>query len=369
MANRIFYAVEQVGFAKDGTTAFTALHGLQDAGMTCGFNIEPALELGQVSLYQAIENVPEVEMSLTKFLDGNTPIYLLGTPGSASTSLVGRSKPKCSVALSIFDDSQNSASGTPTAQIYCSGMYISSIEYSFPVEGNCEERVGMVGNHRQWLPGPTYTFSGAFNSNTDSPLAYAASGGIQKRWMVLFNTTGVNTLDANGQVNDPDCTILPTNIPGISSSGTNLQTGPGGSMACHIQNITCSANLGRDSIYELGKRLPYYRYVRFPVECTTTISVLSLLGDQVSATGPGVQSYGQNLTNQSIKVAVAEGLRVDMGTKNKLNNVSYQGANTGGDNCVVEFSYVNWNDMSISHPQDVYSPTLSTTPAGNWSNF
>ena len=50
-----------------------------------------------------------------------------------------------------------------------------------------------------------------------------------------------------------------------------------------IQNISVSVDLGREEIFELGKRLPFTRYINFPVEVNTEIEVISASGDFVGA--------------------------------------------------------------------------------------
>ena len=62
MANRIFYAVQQVAI---GTTAGTyrVLKGVQSVSMTTTFNLEQAFELGQLEIYENIEGVPSVATS------------------------------------------------------------------------------------------------------------------------------------------------------------------------------------------------------------------------------------------------------------------------------------------------------------------
>lgn len=363
MGNRLYYAVEQVGVAIPGSNSFTTLHGIQSVGITTSFGIEPAFELSQLELYQSIDNIPEVEVQLEKYLDGYCPIYLACTQGSVAATLGGRSKPRATIGFSLFDDSQDAASGTPIAQATFSGMGVSSVAYSIPVEGPATETVSLLGNDRVWITSG-YTFTGT-SVNNDSPLAYSASGGVQRRWNLLLTpTVSSGSSDVNGQLADPDCTILPggTNgIPGIDSTGVNDLTGPNGSYACHLQSINVSANLGRESIFELGRKAPYFRYVRFPVEVTTEVSVLSILGDQVSATQTGYISSGVNLQNKSIRVAMKEGLRLNLGTKNKLNNISYNGGSTNGDNVMVTYSYVNWNDFIVQHPQDLTASLAITT--------
>ena len=59
-----------------------------------------------------------------------------------------------------------------------------------------------------------------------------------------------------------------------------------------------------------------------------------------------------NLSNQVIRVATCEGTRIYLGTKNKLASVNYGGGDAGGGNVSVTYSYTNFNDMTVMHPQD-----------------
>jgi hypothetical protein len=61
MSDRIFYAIQAVGIegADTGTGVITWLHGVQSVGVTTNFNLEQVFELGQLALYQNVENVPE----------------------------------------------------------------------------------------------------------------------------------------------------------------------------------------------------------------------------------------------------------------------------------------------------------------------
>ncbi len=77
------------------------------------------------------------------------------------------------------------------------------------------------------------------------------------------------------------CTF-PVSIRGISSSGTNNETS--GVFAASIQSFKTGANLGREMMLELGRRGPYFRFVSFPVEVSTTIDIMAKDGDMVMAT-------------------------------------------------------------------------------------
>lgn len=359
MGQRVFYAVTAPGFSPDGSFSYVAAKGTQSIGVTTSFNLEAILELGQLSLFFSYEKVPEIEVTIEKTLDGYCPLYLLATNGASTATLTGRAIPKCIVGFSIYDDSQTSASGTPTAGVYMSGLFVSSVNYSFPLDGNFTESISLVGNHKQWLTilasgNPSSLFQANF-LNTDSPLAGNASGNVNRRQNLLYTPT-VSTLDANNYVADPDCTILPggTNgIPGITSSGINPLTGPNNSYAAHVQSITVNCNFNKEEIFELGHKFPIFRYSNFPLEVTTEISVLTTLGDQVSATQGGIVSTGQNLSNASIRIATKEGLRLNLGTKNKLTSSNMSGGDTGGGNQITTYSYINYNDLIVTHPQDV----------------
>lgn len=345
--NRLFWAVEAVGFATDGSYSFTKAHGVQSVGITTTFNLEPVFELGEIKIYENIENIPDIEVTMQKVLDGYPLLYHLATNGSTSPTLAGRSTKKTAVTMSIFPDTQDSASGVPTAQVICSGMYVSSLSYTFPVEGNCTEDVTLVGNNKVWRSS-SMSFSGGFN-NDDEPLALTYdSGGINRRENILF-TQSVNTVDVNGQVNATKaarCTVLPPSVAGINASGINpLFTG--GFYGAAIQNISTSVDLGREAIYELGHKAPYFRYISFPVEVTTEIEIISKSGDWINA-----QEDVESTQEATIKIATQEGTFINLGTKNRLSNVVIGGGDTGGANQTVTYTYTTQNDFTVQHDQD-----------------
>jgi hypothetical protein len=363
MAKRIFYAIEQLGFAKDGLNTYIPAHGVQSCGITTTFNLEQVFELGQIAIYQNVENIPDIQVTAEKALDGYPLLYHLATNGAPSPSLTGRSTVKTTVALSVFQDTQDSASGTPLAEVHMSGMFISSLNYNFGVDGVSTEAVTLVGQSKVWRDvqnGDPALFSGVFN-NADQPFAINGSGGTQHRWDILFEpVTGPGSppspaLDVNGQTNQW-CTVLPTDIYGMSSSGTNPRAADG-TYVVPIQSIAISTDLGRDSIFELGRKSFYHRFVTFPVEVRTDIEVLSTKFDNISGDETGGHNgapVGSNLKSQSIRVRMRDGTMVDTGKQNKLQSVAYQGgdAGTGGGNVTLRYSYLSYNELTVTHPQD-----------------
>lgn len=328
---RIYYANRAVGVQPYTGGSYTLARGVQSVGITTTFNLEQVFELGQLAIYENIENLPDVEITMEKVLDGYAPLWTLCTQGATAATLVGRSNQRANVAVGIFPDTNSTASGGQIAQVVCSGMYPSQLSYDFNVDGNSRETVTLVGNNKLWITGG---FS--FNGYTTTGVSPYAPEGVNRRQDFVMASS-----------------LFPTDIRGITASGTNEDTGSG-CYTVSIQSVRVSANLGRTPILELGRLSPYFRYVEFPIQTSTTIEVIDKEGDQVSATEAGVYSYGRNVLDQHIKLVTQEGTKIDMGTKNKLSSVTESGGNAarGGGNATLSFNYVGYNDFQVQHPQD-----------------
>jgi len=345
--NRVFFAVHAVSIAPHNSTTFTKTFGVQSVSVNTSFNLEQVFELGQIAIYENIEDIPDVEVTIEKVLDGHPLIYHLATRGSASSTLSGRSNSRSNVVLGIYGDTQDSASGVAVSEVHMSGMYVSSLNYTLPVDGNCTESVTLIGNHKVWRADNYLQGTSAYD-NTDTPLNVTDSGGVQRRENVLF--------DVNQGIGDsatPDGTLLPggtSGIEGISSSGVNVKTND--VYGAHIQQITISSDLGREAINELGRRNPYFRFVNFPVEVTCEIETISVQGDQVSANETGYAGGGNNLQDKRIFVALQDSTKFDLGTSNKLASVTYGGGDTGGGQATSTYTYTTFNDLTITQAQD-----------------
>ena len=359
--NRIYYAIQQVRVGS--TSNKKELHGLQSVGVTTNFNLEQVFELGQLAIYQNVEGVPDIEVTLNKVLDGYPLIYTETTErgtniasGLIATSpdLAGRQNARTDLELTIYGDTQLSASGNSINTLICSGMYVSSISYTFPVDGNFTEDVTLVGNNKVW--GGVGSSTGAFD-NTDEPDSGTGVG--RRQYIDMTNSR------------------FPSQIPGITSSGVNTKFGlatDGLGFRTHFQNITVSCDLGREAINELGTLAPYTRYVTFPVEVTSEFEVLAISGDMINATEEGYYvgltgtqvaggtvencSARHNLLDQTIFLQTCEGTKIHLGNKNKLTSVNYAGGDTGGGNVTVTYSYTTFNDFVVAH-------SGSTAPNGS----
>jgi hypothetical protein len=346
--NRIYYAVQAVKMkpciTTDGGTSYAygaekILRGVQSVGITTNFNLEQAYQLGQLELYENIEEVPDIEVTITKALDGTRTAYNIANDGNAASSsddksLAELTNRRCDVALGIWDDTKVNTSGSATYYVVCTGMYVSSISYNLVTDGNFTEDITLVGNHKKW----GLTSGGGIN-HFNSGIGHdgvVEGKKMSRRW--AFNK---------------DASTLPTGVSG----GLPLNN-------LHINSLTVSTNLGRESINELGKRTPYYRYVSFPVEVTSEIELTASQSDNVDADDFETQTgctaaSASNLTDKTIKLVVCDinsggdagnDYTFDLGTKNKLTSVNYTGGDTGGGNATVTYSFQTWNTFKVSSP-------------------
>lgn len=338
--NRIFYACQAVAFGLfdeneiSSPAELTAAHGVQSVGINTSFNLEQAFELGQISIYENIEGLPDVEVTVEKVLDGYPLLYHLSTTGATDNSLVGRTKKRCNVSLGIYSDEKEFVSGVAPVSVFMSGMYVNSINYTFPTDGPSTESVTLVGNSKLWYTEPfrwlantaTGLVGAGANAGKDFPIG---SGGIQRREDVMMQNS-----------------IMPVSIYEVlgTAVGNNFDSSKQRPRA-HIQNITISTDLGREEILELGHKEPYYRTATFPVEVTSEFEVIAVSGDFINA-----YSNGDNTPEQPIMITLRDGSVYDLGTKNRLSSVNYTGGDAGGGNATMSYSFSTYNDLTVLAP-------------------
>ena len=367
---RIYFAIQGLAIKPNSVAAWDQqhlVHGVQSVAVATTFNLAQAFELGQLEIYENIEGVPDIEISATKVLDGFSPMYLKATTQAATPTLGGRSVPKCLVGLGIWSDSSDNIGAGGAREIShmeASGVFVGSVTYNFPLEDNFTEDITLVANDKIWgIAGSAGCTNGIWDTgylgitsqvagNSDQPYAETGGdsnslGGINRRENMLFLPSVTVSETSAGA----DYTILPEEIPGVENEGVKT---PG----AHIQSITVSTDFAREELFELGTRQPYARVVTFPVEVTTDIEVLSVSGDLINALSDGCggaagcEGVVDNLSNQTIRITACEGLRVYLGTKNKLASVNYGGGDAGGGNVTVTYSYTTFNDFTVMHPHD-----------------
>ena len=345
--DRIFYACQLVGIGpQGGSSAPTIAHGVQSIGITTNFNLEQAFELGQIQIYENIEGLPDVEVTMEKVLDGYPLLYHLASPDATSNGLVGRSKERCDLYLGIYSDAfdavTDGSQDKPQVEVKCSGAYLGNVSYTIPVDGNATESITLVGNHKEWLTNQsnmklesnqTEVLGGHQNiDGADVPLAMSGfSGGIQRREDVILERC-----------------VLPKDIYGISAKawGTTHDTSD--------NSIIESGNA-----YDFATEQPYYRATSFPIEVSCEIEAIAISGDFVGAYEVGDPALfsdeaasGNNTQESRIVISLRDRTTFDLGKKNRLSSVSYGGGDATGGNVSITYSYTNFNDLDVLHRKD-----------------
>jgi hypothetical protein len=370
---RIFYATQAVAVGDIGATAakdsylgsgtgdfigtgnVMIAHGLQSIGITTNFNLEQIFELGQLSLYENYEEVPDIEVTFEKVLDGYSLMYHLGTVQATSPTLTGRANARADVRMAVGFDTKDYMSvgvNSGVAELYCSGMYISSVSYTLGTDGNFTESTTFIGNDKQWLTGSDSGVALLTNNNgvlnsalssgvfgSDAPVGVDNS--VLRRQNLVIGSSGASYGSGNFKTEVPN--ILEGGSTG-SLTNSKYITEAGGPF---IQSASISVDLGREDIQQLGKKAPYYRYVAFPVDVTCDIEITATNGDNVDAA-----EEAKNLSDHSIQFVLDDSTVFQLGKKNKLTSVSYGGGDTGGGNATITYSFTNSNDFVVLHSGD-----------------
>lgn len=318
MANdRTFYACQAVAVAiqspgNDGEYSeplagdFQFLHGVQSVGLNTNFEFENVFELGQLEIYDSVLQIPQIEVTLEKVLDNHPTVYsLVGT----AQDLLTDSKKRVCLKFAIYKDTENAGVSAPLHTVYCTGMYVNSVSYQFPVDGNLTESVTLVGNHKAW--------------NNDT-LNIPAS--------ISDNDTSTTDEPAGGNV------LTRKDVTGLSL--------PQGSDK--VQSVNISIDLGREDLLELGQKAPYARIPNYPVEVTAEIEYL--VDENTLETGDMFDENTQELPIKDQTISVTAGAyTVDLGNKCFLKSVTYGGGDASGGNATVKYSYSTYNTFNVTY--------------------
>ena len=335
----------------------------------------PIFQLSQSEMYELREGIPTVNITAQKVLDGHDLMYTKSTADAVTPTLFGRAPTKAIIGVGIFDCSADSTAGDPVSVTVFSGVQVNSISYTASVDNPAVEDITWLGNDIIYY---NPNFSGDCECDyTDRFLAEVASiqltgcnagndqapiGPIAHRENVIFGFDSGAGLDQNGMVADPDTTILPPDIPGITCSGTLDPNNP-----VAVQSITISTSLNREDVNRLGERSPHARTLTLPVAVDTAIEVVSEHEVGFSATSYGVclppaytgcedvtqcSGVGVNAYNRTIRLALCEGTRVYTGIRNKLVSANRSGGSTGGENLTITYNFQTFNTMTVLHCND-----------------
>jgi hypothetical protein len=263
------------------------------------------------------------------------------------------------VRIAVASDTGSKATGTANHHTLCERMYLSSVSFSFPVDGNATEEVTLVGTNKSW--GSSVTLPGDSNG---TPYGTGTDAIVRRQYISVTGTATSATRDSDGRISTlPTASILPSGLPRYTVNNVSQP---------RLQNITVNASFNRENINELGFFGPYYKYTTFPLEVTSEFEVIAVSGDLVAANdfeykdneGNDASSFScttkyTNLKDEEIVIKVCgitsnDALYLDLGKKNKLTSVNYTGGDTGGGNATITYSYQTFNKLNVI-PEGTYA--------------
>lgn len=294
-SNRIFYACQSAKLAGN------VLTGVQSVGLNTNFAFDQVFQLGQIEIYENLEGIPDVEISIERVLDGNTGNMYSMFGASLATIAASRQDAE----ISVYDDSFQPAAGgaigvagSATASVKCTGLYLSNYSVNFNLEGPSTESITLVGNAIDWSTPITHSMS----VDTDGP--------VVQRKDVIVNSA------------------------------------PAGS---EFQSVTYSIDFGREDLLNLGSKNPYFRAASFPVEATAEFVY--------NANDTSVQAYSfTQANNADVTLEETYTVTATAGTKThifsipdaRVTGVQFGGGDAGGGNATVTYNCVAYNSFTAS---------------------
>lgn len=345
MAKRIFFgssALQVNPYVTDDNgesfayTGWVVPNGIQSVGFSTSVAFEPIFQLGQTEIYGRTESQsPTVECTISKAIDGTQLLYATLNGGSTAHNKLPAelAANSADIELGVYHDSipgVGGSSGAAESFVYCSGMYISNVQYQFPLDGVAKEDITLIGDSKKWstsAAGTALSSLGTSYNSGSAPMPY-------QRWLV-------------------------------DTSGSTL---PYGISGWPLQSVSITMAIGREAIQELGTRGKYCRYATFPFEVTSEFEVIAGKHQPTGSTVDVVDGnydfdndYTANCTpiiptgflDQPIVVNVCSSgtpYTFDLGTKNRVTSVNHAGGDTGGGNVTLTYSFQNYNFLKVNGP-------------------
>ena len=343
-SKRTFWAMPAIGIAPGAKLAgrdpshAEFIPGVQSCGITTNYNLEQIFELGQLSVYEDLEEVPNIEITIEKTIDQfNGLMARTMNNNGATADIVTHQNNECDVWFTVnLDTVKNAGDAAPLADVHCSGMFLSSYSANFVTDGFFTESATLVGNHKLWDSAGGTKMSGI--PDADPGGANPLDTGVVKRRQNFYFAT------------------LPVVIDSLATADIA------------VNSATVSVDLGREEMNILGQRLPYHRFVTFPVEVSCEIELFvtdikSLVGGQRLDALPNATNLVEEPISIIVETDTVSNVQTtgagatlhtwDLGTKNKLQSITWGGGDTGGANSTMTLSYRNFNDLSYTGPANL----------------
>lgn len=289
MSNRIFYAVQNVNM--NGIE-----DGFQSVSINASVDFEQVFALGNLDVYENIEGVPSVEFSVERAYpqSGANTMWASFDPSSNTGTTQAASTARPTLQMMVADDNVQPYAGVGFCK--STGCYVSSWSCNFPIDGFATESVTLVSNDLQWGQG-------------SAAIAGTPTGNA------LFTDKVIRRKDLTEQAGQ------------------------------RLQSVSFSADIGREDLFELGKKAPYFRAATFPIETTSDWEYLDTASQSGPAAGSRLNMDSASEADITSDVTVTFN-GVSIGGGARLNATNYSGGDAGGGNATVTYSYIAYNFLN-----------------------
>ena len=356
---RIFYACQKVlirgpngtgGLEPAGQdTQWDKIQGLQNISINTNFNLQPIFQFGQLELYENYETLPEIEISLTKVFDGYPLIYHMAV---GEGSLVEVANHRCGIRLGIQTDPNSLKTGrvTEKSTLEIEPAYLSQVTYNMSTDDKFTEAVTLVANSRKWVTPSNQSIDPDQDTGGDrrSPISGAiGSSVLVNRSLCVFP-------------------FMEFDAQGVITKGGGIMPGS------NIKGVTITVNLPREPIKDMGFFFPKMRPIGFPADITCEIITTAISGDLIgidertggtnrdknvygpwtseqdkSKNGNGQHGLHKSLDFHTIKIVMCDDTIFDLGSRNKLSSVAYNG-DTSASNTLITYSFTTSNNFTFT---------------------
>ena len=339
-SNRVFYAVQRAVLcratsagANDVTTAagypgvFSSL--IQSVGISTSLDYEQLFELGRLQIFNNIEGIPSVEITVERALAVNdsaiTDIdacYAEGTlwnlAGGSVTAAGGK---RFNLMMEISADDVLSRENFVT----CTGLYMNNYSLNFNLEGASTESATFVGNHIDW----------------DGTSAELTTAGVDISVFEAFGTkhkiapfSGDSDVTGADDANQGGAAII-TRQHFTSAVGISLS---------RLQSATFSVSMDREDLLQLGGKTPFFKAANFPVETTLEVEYLATKDSNGVDLNQAKLDLGCDVGEAtSSTTAIKVGDRTfNFGSMN-WTGTNYSGGDAGGGNATIAYNYQGYN--------------------------
>lgn len=289
MANRVYFASQ--GLSLDGAT----VQGAQSVGISVNYSTEQAFQLGRLAIYDNIITDGEVTVTATKNIDGSALMY------DGSMALAASGLHTLIISSSTSEEAPTSDTGSAIST-KVTGAYLSSVSYTFPVDGWATEECSWIGDNK--------------SVGTDQVAAPTASAENAYRHHISWG--GVHGSD-------------------------------------NVTNISIRADLGREAMFKLGTFRPYHRFANFPVEVTVEFTVANTATEGTEVALTGIDCTDEGVTKTDITVSVCDannnsGTAAYTWTMEDclLSAISQDGGDTGGGSASTTYTYTTYNSLTVT---------------------